>query len=144
MKIATTRFGEIEVDETKVIVFDKGLLGFENLKKYVLISSDKKSAFYWLQSIEEPSVALVCMDPFNVCKDYSPIIDEAVADELQIDKDEDVLILCVAVIPNDVAKTTVNLAAPILINNISLKGKQVILQDDRYSIRHLVFKQEDA
>ena len=141
MEVKTTRFGDIQVDDDKIIVFKNGILGFEDLKEYVLISSDDGLAFHWLQSISNPAIALACIDPLNVCENYSPIIEESVMQELDIKDSDNILILCVVVIPADIMKTTVNLAAPIIINTANRRGKQIVLQNDAYSLRHLVFKQ---
>ena len=63
MFIDTTRFGEIEVDDTKIVTFTRGLLGFSQFKQYVLFQTSKDSYFYWLQSIETPDLAFVVTDP---------------------------------------------------------------------------------
>lgn len=139
MKIQTSRFGEMEVDE-KIIVFENGLLGFEDVKKYVLLN-DADTAFYWLQSVEKPDLALPCMTPYNVCEDYEPVISEEVFKKLELENDDDALLLCVVVIPQDISKTTINLRAPVIINTANCKAEQVILEDNRYEIRHFVFKQ---
>lgn len=139
MKIQTSRFGEMEVDE-KIIVFENGLLGFEDAKKYVLLN-DADTAFYWLQSVEKPELALPCMTPYNVCEEYEPVISEEVFEKLELVSDDDALLLCVVVIPQDISKTTINLRAPVIINTANNKAEQVILDDNRYEIRHFVFKQ---
>jgi len=139
MEISTTKFGTIQIDDNKVIVFDNGILGFEQNKRFVIFSTNAMSKFYWLQSVDEPDLALACMDPLNVCDDYSPKIDQSVFDELQV-VDNNILVLCVVVIPADIAKATVNLAAPIIINVEKQKALQVVLQNDKYNPRHLVFK----
>ncbi len=144
MKISTTRFGDIEVEDSKKIIFPDGILGFENLKEYILIRSNDSSVFYWLQSIENSNIAIACMDPLNVCDNYSPVIDEDSIKELDIKQPEKVLVLCVVVIPKDIMKTTVNLAAPIIINTTNNRAKQIVLQDDVYSLRHFVFKQNEV
>ena len=144
MKISTTRFGDIEVEDSKKIIFPDGILGFENLKEYILIRSNDSSVFYWQQSIENSNIAIACMDPLNVCDNYSPVIDEDSIKELDIKQPEKVLVLCVVVIPKDIMKTTVNLAAPIIINTTNNRAKQIVLQDDVYSLRHFVFKQNEV
>lgn len=53
MEITTVRFGTIPVQEDKVILFPKGILGFSRNKRYVLFPHGQGSPFYWLQSVEE-------------------------------------------------------------------------------------------
>jgi len=139
MEIPMTRFGTIHIDDNKAITFDDGIIGFEQYKRYVLLSVNNNSKFYWLQSIDEPDLAFACMDPLNVCDDYSPKIDKGIFDELQTENSE-ILVLCVVVIKTDISQSTVNLAAPIIINTDKQKAKQVVLQNDKYNPRHLVFK----
>lgn len=144
MEFNTTRFGSIEVEESKKITFADGILGFESLKEYILITSNDNNIFYWFQSIDDSNIAIACMDPLNVCGNYSPVIDEECMKELDINNLENILVLCVVVIPKNIIETTINLAAPIIINTSNNKAKQIVLQDDSYSLRHLVFKQDEV
>lgn len=139
MKLTTSRFGEIEIDDSKIITFEDGLLGFEEMHDYTLISDG--TAFHWLQSVENGNLALACIAPYKVCDNYTPEIDEDIIQRLEIVDDDDAVLLCIVVIPEDVKKTTVNLRAPIVINNVNNKAAQVILEDNNYAIRHFVFKQ---
>lgn len=140
MKIKTSRFGEIEIEEDKIISMKNGLLGFENTQKYVLLSGSN-SDFYWLQSAERPELAFACMLPHCVCDDYEALADEKVISDIELENDDDALVLCVVVIPDEIKKATVNLRAPIIINNVSKKGVQIVLDDNRYETRHPVFVQ---
>lgn len=139
MKVNTSRFGEVEINEEKVITFADGVLGFENYKKYILLEDG--SGFYWLQSIENGELALACMAPYNVCDNYNPEIDEEFINKLEIVHDDDALLLCVVVIPKDIKKTTVNLRAPLVINTVNNKAAQAVLDNNNYDIRHFVFEQ---
>ena len=42
MKVQTKWFGEIEVSDDKIITFDKGIIGFEDWKKYTLVYDAEK------------------------------------------------------------------------------------------------------
>lgn len=140
MKIQTSRFGEIEVDESRIIKTEEGLLGFEDIKEYILLS-EGNTDFYWIQAVSNPDVALACMSPYCVCDNYIAHIDAETEKKLELVNDDDALLLCVLVIPSDIKKTTINLRAPIIINNNNRKAVQLILENNDYSIRHLVFKQ---
>ena len=72
MKIQTERFGEIEVADNRVITFNKGIPGFEEYKKYVLIPADEKgeTPFFFLQSIETVEVSFFLVDPFSFFEEY--------------------------------------------------------------------------
>ena len=65
MKLATRIFGEVEIDDSKVISFPNGIIGFPDLKKFILMFDEEKGTdtIKWLQSIDEPSFAMPVMDP---------------------------------------------------------------------------------
>lgn len=139
MVINTTRFGEIEVDEQKIIYFKKGIPGVEYLKKYIFLTPENSYPIYYLQSIEDMNIVLPVMNPYDVISDYTLQVSEDVVKDLGIENDEDLLILNVAVIPKDIQKMTINLAAPILINIKKLTGVQYIMDTKKYSIRESIY-----
>ncbi len=139
MKINTSRFGEIEIDEENIIEFRQGIPAFEHLKRYTIISFEDDDSFYWLQSIDDGDIAFILADPFNFTVGYEPVLPDSVLEELKIEKKEDVLLLSMLVIPDKIDNMTANLAAPIVINMDKKLGKQVILPEGNYPIRHPVF-----
>lgn len=139
MVIQTTRFGEIEVDENKIIEFEKGIPGIEELKRFIFLTPKESYPIFFLQSIDEKDIALPVVNPYDFKADYNPKVKESVFKEIEIESDEDILVLNVAVVPKDLKKMTVNLAAPILINIKKFKAKQVILDDKQYSIREPMY-----
>src|SRR6478609_2678770 len=70
MDIATTRFGRLEVNEERIITFPHGLLGFPQHQRFALIQTGEENYFFWLQSVDEPSLAFVVTDPSIFFKDY--------------------------------------------------------------------------
>ena len=139
MEISTEKFGLIRVEENKIITFEQGILGFEEDKRYLLVTLENNKTFYWLQSVDNPALALPCMDPLLVCDNYAPEIEGSILEKLEVSK-ANLLVLCVVVIKPEMKKSTVNLAAPIIINTDKQKAMQVVLQNDKYHPRHLVFK----
>lgn len=133
MKITTNYFGELEVDENEMLHFEKGMLGFEELKKYVLIK-DNEIFIEWLQSIEE-TTSFAVMDPFIADDTYSFEIPDKVLNELNITTKEEVMIRTVVIIPEDITKIRTNLQSPIIINIKEKKAMQIIL-DDAYPMRY--------
>ena len=63
MQVNTSRFGTVEVDDSRVITFPKGILGFPRFKQYVLIQPGEETYFFWLQSVDAPDLAFVVTDP---------------------------------------------------------------------------------
>lgn len=132
MNINTRLFGEITIDESSIIKFENGIPGFDNYKDYVLLNIED-STMKALQSIEEKDVCLMVINPFEYFKEYEIELSDEEAKELEIDRPEDTLVYNVINIKKD--KITVNLAAPIVTNIIKKLGKQIILSDNKYSIR---------
>lgn len=142
MKLITKNFGEIEIEEQKIIDFPEGLLGFEKEKEFIIINNeDEESPFHWLQSVKSSELTFVIINPFFVYPNYDIVIPEIVQEKLKIEDEKDVIIYSVVVVPEDIERMTANLLGPIIINTKKMIGKQVILDDDRYSTKHYIFKQ---
>ncbi len=139
MLIKTSTFGNLEIDEEKIITFREGIPGFENLKRFIVVILDQTKPFFWLQAIDE-DISLPLISPFDILQDYSPIIDDQVFADLGLDREEDLLVLNVAVIPREVTRMTANLAAPILINIAANVGRQVLTEGSEYQIRQPIFE----
>ncbi len=136
MKIRTTRFGDMEFEETAVITMKGGLIGFEGIERFVIVDHNPGSPFEWLQAVDEPSLAFVIMDPSVINVDFSVNLSGDIVEELEIEKGEDVTVRVIVTIPEDPRDMRVNLRAPLLINMRNLAGKQVVLADDRIPVRY--------
>lgn len=141
MKFKTEINGVIDFDEKDVIVFKHGLPGFENLNKFVLMELDEYSPFKILHSIEDENVGMVTISPFHVMSDYEIDLSNIVIEELNIDNEEDVLVLSTVTLNNQVSKFTTNLRAPIIVNLKNNLGYQIILDEEKYSIKHSLNKE---
>ncbi len=141
MKLNTRHFGEIEINENEIIYFPYGLLAFENVKKYILINNpDPSIPFQWLQSVDEPELAFVVTNPFLFVQDYEFDIPEKVINKLEIEKQEDIMIYSIAVVPEDIKDITINLRGPIILNVLIKRGMQIVLDNDEYSLKHKIFE----
>lgn len=140
MRLDTYRFGEIEVNEEKLLRFSEGIPGFESLTRFVILTTEETEPFHWLQSADDPMIALAVINPFELLPDYSPRVNDSVFEELEAQNEDDIICLTVAVIPEDIEKVTLNLASPVLINTKKNLGKQVILEGSDYSPRFPVFE----
>lgn len=142
MKIETTNFGEIEIIEEKIIQFQEGLPAFEDEKEFVIIlNEDEENPFHWLQSIKSPGLSFVILNPFEIFKDYDLLLPETAINKLKIEKQEDIIIYTMVVVPENMTKMTTNLLGPIVINTKEKLGKQVILEENKYNTKHLIFDQ---
>lgn len=136
-KIETTRFGEIEIDEKKMIHFPEGLPGFLGCQEFIILEHKPDSSFMWLQSVEEPGLAFVMINPFIIKPDY--LKDLSSGDELLISRRDDapVMVFTFVTVPRDKPeKATVNLLGPIVVDTETMNASQVILVDSGYSHNH--------
>lgn len=133
MLIQTSRFGQVEVDDSRIITFPKGILGFPAFKRYVLIEPAQDATFWWLQSIETPELAFVVTDPSLFVSSYRvPIRPEQMADLglVTIEKAQ------VLVIVNKRGNVlTGNLQGPLVINVSTCVGEQLVLSERRFTTR---------
>ena len=136
VRISTTRFGDISIDESRVIQMKGGMLGFEHLKRYVLLIQDEKIPFWWFQSIEDGSVAFVVINSLAVKPDYEPVISDDEVKLLEIASPGDAALFSVVTIRSDPFKVTANLRAPIVINAKKMLAKQVILVESDYPVQY--------
>ncbi|HAJ27390.1 MAG TPA: flagellar assembly protein FliW [Syntrophus sp. (in: bacteria)] len=136
MKIKTSRFGEIEVDELKIIEMRGGILGYNSLKRFVMIVHEEGSPFHWFQSLEDGSIAFITMNPFIAKSDYEPEIDDQTIEMLEVEREEDIELMAILTIRSEPAKMTANLRAPLVINKQKKLASQVVLEDEQYPVRY--------
>ena len=144
MKAATRLFGEIEIDESKIITFEDGIIGFPDMKKFTLIFDEEKEgrpSISWLQSMDEPEIAFPVMDPLFVCETYNPSVEEELLKNLGTIKEDNLYVLVTVTVPQNIKELAVNLKAPIVINTDKRKASQIIVEDDlpvRYRIYEIL------
>ncbi len=134
MEIKTSRFGTVEVDDSRIMEFPKGLVGFPKSRKYALIQTNDEGVFFWLQSIDRAELAFVVCDPRTFVPDYRIPVKQDELELIGVEKAESAQVL---VIVNKIDDTlTGNLQGPLIINAKNLVGKQLVLSDKRYTTRH--------
>lgn len=142
MKIATKIFGNIDISDDKIIEFPKGIIGFENCNHFVLMHGDEEGREHlikWLQSVEDGDLAFPVIDPLKINENYNPVVEEELLKEIGTFEPDDLFVLTVATVPKDVEKMTVNLKAPVIINTATMKGIQLIVDNEEYSVRQSVY-----
>jgi len=138
MKIATLRFGELDVPEDKTVEFPKGILGFEQFQKYVILQNEDSEPFKWMQSIEDPNLAFVIANPAFFFPNYKIEMHIRELNEINVSEGSSVETYVIVTIPKDVSQMSANLQGPLLINTDNNLGKQVVFVNSRYTIRHLI------
>ena len=145
MKIQTTRFGELEIADSSVITFNKGIPGFEESKEYVLIPADDtgESPFFFLQSIDSEEVNFFLVDPFSFFKEYDVKLEEQMVERLELESPTDALVLTTVTAKGEIKDATTNLKAPLVINNSKQLGMQIVLDNKDYLIKQPLFQHSE-
>lgn len=142
MVINTKCFGEVDIAEDKIIKFDKGIMGFEDYKDYIILFDSEKESekrIMWLQSVEEASLAIPVIDPLIISEEYNPVVEDEWLSSIGEINDEELLILVTLTVPADITKMTANYKAPIVINSETLKGVQLIAENEEYKVKYPVY-----
>jgi flagellar assembly factor FliW len=141
VKVKTTRFGELEVNQIDVIVFNDGLLGFENLKKYFVVDPGDSTLILWLQSVEDEKVAFPILEPKIYKPDYIAKLLPADLNGLELDSLQSAKLYSILTIPANVQDMSANLKAPIVINSAKKVGKQIVLADSKLTVKHEMYRE---
>ena len=141
IKVKTTRFGEIEVNEADLIELPQGLIGFPELRKYVILDHDKESPFKWLQSLDDGAIAFVLINPLLFKPDYMVEVTEAEVSDLELKSEDDAVISAIITIPTNPQNMTANLKAPLVFNLKNRRGKQLVLSNSAYTTRHNIMEE---
>ena len=141
MTIETKLFGEISVDESKLISFPQGIIGFPELKDFLLIhDGDGNGNIKWMQSIQEPAFAMPVVDPLTIIPEYNPDVEDELLKPLGEVTQENMLVIVTITVPKDIEKMTVNLKAPIIINSETRKAAQLIIEDEKYQVKFPIYE----
>ncbi|MBE8950063.1 MAG: flagellar assembly protein FliW [Quinella sp. 3Q1] len=139
-KIYTSRFGEIEVDEKKIVHFKDGIPAFEEEHEFVILPYEEESPYYFMQSLKSPDLAFLLTIPFLFFNDYTFEIDDSTIKELEIKNSDSVFYYSMVTIPNgSIRYMTANLVAPIVLNAANMQAKQVVLEKSNYTTKHRLF-----
>lgn len=141
MKIQTRKFGEIDIDEKKILTMPEGLPGFPGFEKFTLIEDSKTSPFCWYQSVEEPNLALILLNPYLFKPDYEVDLEAFIKIRGWRDVSvEDLLVYVVVNISGDPPerKITANLIGPLIINSRNNEAIQAAVSNSDYSHQHKV------
>ncbi|MCD7824813.1 MAG: flagellar assembly protein FliW [Clostridiaceae bacterium] len=138
VKIDTRYFGEIEIEQEKIIHFEQGIPGFDEYKDYTILYDVEESEplFSWLQCVTEKGLALPIVNPFRIMEEYNPVVDDDLLEPLGAFEADDLVIFLIATVPEDVKKASVNMKAPLIINTANRQAMQIIAENEEYEIRH--------
>ena len=142
MVVKTKFFGEVDLPEEKILTFDRGLIGLPDYKQFTLLyDCDKEQTnISWLQSVEEPSLALPVIKPWLVKEDYNPTVEDELLVSLGELTEENPVSLLTMTVPEDTKQMSVNLKAPVVINADTRKGIQIIAENQDYEVKYKVYE----
>ncbi len=126
IKLKTSRFGELEVEQDKIVNFPEGLIGLPETKEFILIDH-KDTPIKWLQAIEDPDIAFIVISPDEISEGYNVDIDKKVEKYLKLEDNDDLAVLVTMRVDGD--DVIANFQGPLLINASSRKGVQVVLEN---------------
>lgn len=141
MKINTTRFGELELDKSDMITFREGLLGFDDLRTFFVVDPGDQTLILWLQSAEKPAVAFPIIEPKIFKPEYTVKLVPSEMRSLHLENINDAVVYSILTIPQTVTDMNANLKAPIIINNKSKLGRQIVLQDSKLEVKFPMYKE---
>jgi len=143
-RVNTVRFGEIEVEEDKIVHFEAGIPAFEEEHEFLIIPYDEESPYVFLQSLTTPDLAFLMTIPFVFFPDYEFEIDDETLEKLGIRDQEELLIYALITLPGGrVEDMTANLMAPVVINTTNMQARQVVLDRSRYTTKHRLFPKHE-
>ncbi len=134
--VRTANFGDIDFPDDRILWFREGIPGFSEIRRFAVLELENIAPFQYLQALDNPTIALLIVNPFLLHPGYTISLEETYLVDLQAAGPEDVSVYVVATVPDNPAGATINLMAPILINEKKRLGMQVILLDSAYSICH--------
>lgn len=123
IRFETSRFGPVEIDDSKIINFPEGMPGFASLKRYILMDY-KDTELKWLQAVDDPAVAFIVCLPGAFAPGFKAQVDDAAVRFLGLEKKEDLVVLLILRV--EAGRVVVNTRAPLLFNAALMRGLQLL------------------
>lgn len=140
MIIKTRILGDLEVSPDSILHMPQGMLGINTCKEFILLDNDASPSLKWLQSVNEPDLAFIVANPMDFFPEYDIELSDDDMDFLELDALDDVAVVTTVSFDKDSGFLTTNLMGPIIMNSRIFRAKQIVVQDDRYTTRHIINK----
>jgi len=138
--VETSRFGKIEYGKSEIITMVRGILGFDTFIRFIIVSLKGQEPFKWLQSLEDPDLAFLMIDPLFFKPNYIVEINPKDLVMLKAKNIDDIAISVLVSIPDgQPALMSANLQAPIAINRANMNAAQLVLGESDYAVDHSIF-----
>lgn len=139
MIVQSTRFGELDVPDGQILDFSQGVLGFPEEKKFALMEYKPESPFYILQSMSDPDLTFLMINPFAFFNDYDFTMDDELMAEIGVTEDNPPTVFNIATVKDKIENMTVNLAGPVLVNVRDRKAAQWVIEKTQFPTRYPLF-----
>lgn len=139
MQVKTKTMGTVEVAEERLINIPSGLFGFEEYTDFALVDSEYEPLI-WFQSMQEPNLAFLLIDPFIIADDYEADIDDSELLRIGIKDPADVSVFTIVTVPGDGGPVTANFQGPLIINKKNHLCMQAILDGSKYTTKHNIIE----
>jgi len=123
----------LSYDPQDVISFPAGIPGFEGAREFVIFTRPEHEPFHWMWSISGPPAQFVLINPLYFRSDYDPVFSSSEIKDLDVRDPKELLLYTIVTVNDDMAKSTANLAAPLFVNIRTRIGKQILVDDPRWS-----------
>ena len=143
MRFETSRFGEIHVSSDQIFVFPEGLLGFANCTRYTFVSEEGTAPFKMMQSLDNPSLAFVVVDPLIVKTDYNFQVTQEDLVKIKAKDVDGLVVYAIVTLAGALKDATVNLLGPLIINPSTRLGHQFVLMDEAYTTREPLLRNRE-
>jgi flagellar assembly factor FliW len=131
--IESDQLGSVDIDESKILTFPGGLLGFPDIERFAVVDAGDGDTYFWLQSVDDPQLAFLAAVPWAFFPDYEPVLSDADQEALDLTTAADATLFCLLTITEEAV--TANLLGPLVVNSRTREGRQVVLGDSEYSTR---------
>jgi flagellar assembly factor FliW len=139
--LENSRFGKVNYKKSDIVWMVRGLLGFDECKRYIIIALKGQEPFKWLQSLDDPNLAFLMIDPLFFKQDYVVEVNPKDIALLGANEPSEISIfVLVTITSGQPDKMSVNLQGPLIINKHNLHGAQLVLGESTYGTRHFIFK----
>ena len=139
MIVQSTRFGELEVSDEQILDFSQGIMGFPEEKRFALMEYKPDSPFYVLQSLSDPDLTFLMINPFAFFNDYEFDMDDALMAEIGVTADNPPTVFNIATVKDKIENMTVNLAGPVLVNLRDRKAAQWVIEKTVFPTKYPLF-----
>jgi len=137
--VQTSRFGQLEIEEDRIVTLPEGMVGFNQAQRFVVHQHKAGVSFFWFQSVENGELAFLIADPKEFIPSYRPVLSQADCAALRVAGVAETQVYVTIVVPkDDPSKMSANLLGPIVLNLKEQLGRQVILATDEYSACHYI------